>query len=86
MTETDFIPEQKDHQSPRIFYAPEGYKRLTINLPEELHRKLKLTAIHRDCTATDIIQGLLERDLQDSRGMFSEFFDVMSRFFLGASR
>ena len=26
----------------RAFFAPEGYRRLTINLPEALHKKLRL--------------------------------------------
>lgn len=51
----------------RVFHAPEGYRRLTINLPIELHKRLKLAAIHRDCTATDIIQVLLEQEL-DRKG------------------
>ena len=47
----------------RVFHAPAGFRRLTINAPIELHKKLKLEAIHRDCTATDIILELLEREL-----------------------
>ena len=51
-----------------MFHAPEGYKRLTINLPIELHKRLKLAAIHQDCTTTDIIQKLLERELAKDQG------------------
>jgi hypothetical protein len=29
----------------RLFHAPEGYRRLTINLPEEMHKKLRMAAI-----------------------------------------
>lgn len=47
----------------RVFFAPEGHRRLTINLPEELHKKLRLAAIEQDCTATDIIERLLEKNL-----------------------
>lgn len=47
----------------RVFFAPEGHRRLTINLPEELHKKLRLVAIERDCTATDIVLDLLNREL-----------------------
>lgn len=47
----------------RAFYAPEGHRRLTINLPEALHKKLKLAAIEQDCTATDIIERMLEKAL-----------------------
>jgi hypothetical protein len=50
--------------SGRIFHAPNGYRRLTINLPIDLHKRLKLAAIHRDCTATDIIERLLEQELE----------------------
>lgn len=49
--------------SGRVFNAPEGHRRLTINLQENLHKKLKLAAIEQDCTATDIITRLLEREL-----------------------
>jgi hypothetical protein len=48
----------------RVFNAPEGHRRLTINLPIELHKKLKLAAVNRDMTATDIILILLEKDLK----------------------
>ena len=51
----------------RVFHAPEGYRRLTINLPIDLHKRLKLAAIHQDCTATDIIQKLLERELEAAK-------------------
>lgn len=49
----------------RAFFAPEGYRRLTINLPEALHKKLKLTAVQQDCTATEIIERLLKKELED---------------------
>ncbi len=47
----------------RAFTAPEGHRRLTINLPEDLHKKLRLAAVERDCNATDIIVKLLEKEL-----------------------
>ena len=47
----------------RVFHAPEGYRRLTINLPEEMHKKLRLAAIEQDCTATEIIERLLSKEL-----------------------
>ena len=47
----------------RVFYAPEGYRRLTINLPEDLHKKLRLMAVEQDCTATEIIERLLVKEL-----------------------
>lgn len=47
----------------RIFYAPEGHRRLTINLREDLHKQIKLMAIEEDCTVTDIITKLLEKEI-----------------------
>ena len=48
----------------RVFNAPEGHRRLTINLPIELHKKLKLAAVNRDVTATEIIESLLLKELR----------------------
>jgi hypothetical protein len=48
----------------RAFFAPEGYRRLTINLREDLHKKLRMTAVEQDCTATEIIERLLSKELQ----------------------
>jgi hypothetical protein len=47
----------------RVFHAPEGYRRLTINLPEEMHKKLKLVAVLRECTVTEIIENCLQKEL-----------------------
>lgn len=47
----------------RIFHAPEGHRRLTINLRDDLHKKLRMAAIERDCTATEIIERLLAKEL-----------------------
>ena len=47
----------------RAFYAPEGFRRLTINLPEDLHKQMRLAAIERDCTSTQIIERLLIKEL-----------------------
>ena len=47
----------------RAFFAPVGYRRLTINLPESLHKKLRLAAVEQDCTATEIIERLLVKEL-----------------------
>lgn len=47
----------------RAFFAPEGYRRLTINLPNHLHKKLRLAAVEEDCTATEIIERLLVKEL-----------------------
>lgn len=45
------------------FTAPAGHKRLTVNISEDLHTKLKLAAVHQGCTATDIVERLLLREL-----------------------
>ena len=48
---------------PRVFNAPEGYKRLTINLREDIHKQIKLMAIEEESTVTDIITQLLEKEI-----------------------
>lgn len=47
----------------RAFFAPPGYRRLTINLREDLHKKLRMAAVEQDCTATEIIERLLVEEL-----------------------
>ena len=47
----------------RIFNAPDGYRRLTINLREDIHKQIKLMAIEQDSTVTDIISMLLEKEI-----------------------
>jgi hypothetical protein len=48
----------------KIFHAPEGYRRLTINLREDIHKKIRMKAIEEDCTVTDIITKLLEKEVR----------------------
>jgi hypothetical protein len=48
----------------RAFFAPAGYRRLTINLREDLHKKLRFAAVEQDCNATDIIERLLSKELE----------------------
>lgn len=55
---------QQRQEPARVFHAPEGYRRLTINLSHDLHRKLRLAAVEKDLTATDIITHLLETNLR----------------------
>jgi hypothetical protein len=43
--------------------APQGMKRLTINLPEELHKKLRVMSVQDGTTATEIIVSLLRSKL-----------------------
>jgi len=47
----------------RVFHAPQGYRRLTINLSHEMHKKLRLVAIEQDTTATKLIEQLLAKHL-----------------------
>ena len=63
--EAGAVPATPDKQAAdkRAFFAPEGYRRLTINLREDLHKKLRMAAIEQDCTATDIIERLLIKEL-----------------------
>lgn len=53
----------KKSNKERVFYAPQGDKRLTINLREDLHKKLRLAALEKGTTAGDIIEGLLDKHL-----------------------
>ncbi len=55
---------QKEAVKKRIFHAPEGDKRLTINIKEDLHRKLKIAAINNDMTAGELIEALIEKHLK----------------------
>ena len=48
----------------KIFHAPEGYRRLTINLREDIHKKIRMKAIEQDCTVTNMISKLLEQELK----------------------
>lgn len=48
----------------KIFNAPAGYRRLTINLREDIHKKIRLKAIEQDCTVTDIITKFLEKEVK----------------------
>lgn len=47
----------------RVFYAPAGDKRLTININEKLHKRLKIAAINQGKTAGEIIEELLEANI-----------------------
>jgi len=56
--------EQKAADKKRVFHAPEGDKRLTINIKQELHKKLKIAAINNDMTAGELIEALIEKHLK----------------------
>lgn len=50
-------------ENTRIFFAPVGDKRLTINIKQELHKKLKIAAIEKGMTVGEIIEQLVEQHL-----------------------
>lgn len=47
----------------RISFAPKGDKRLTINIKQELHKKLKIAAIEGGITVGEIVEQLVEDNL-----------------------
>lgn len=59
-----FIEVDSGKKKPRGQMAPAGMKRLTINLPEELHRKLRLRSVQEGTTATEMIVQLLKGRLK----------------------
>ena len=48
----------------KIFHASVGYRRLIINLRENIQKKIRIKAIEQDCTVTDIITKLLEQEVK----------------------
>lgn len=58
----ELVPEKATSEK-RSFNAPQGHKRLTINLPEDLHKRLRQAALDQDRNATDIIVELLTKEL-----------------------
>ena len=58
------LAETNEDFSKRVFNAPDGCKRLTINLPMELHTAIKVIAAKDESTVTEIIVGLLETYLK----------------------
>lgn len=48
-------PRRRRQRSPRSNPAREGYRRLTADIPADLHKRLKLQALQEECTVTDII-------------------------------
>ena len=48
----------------KIFHASEGCRRLTINLRENIQKKIWIKAIEQDCTVTVIVAKLLEREVK----------------------
>jgi macrodomain Ter protein organizer (MatP/YcbG family) len=58
--------EATQAKASRAFFAPEGHRRLTINLPIETHKRLKYMALDMDCTVTDIINKLVAQEFSKS--------------------
>lgn len=50
-------------ENTRIFFAPAGDKRLTINIKKELHKKLKMAAIENETSVGEIIERLVQNNL-----------------------
>jgi len=48
----------------RSFNAPEGCTRLTINLPTELHQKVKMAAVLSKKTVGEIISEFIKDELE----------------------
>lgn len=57
------VVTKNEKASNRVFFAPEGHRRLTINLREDLHKKLRLMAVEQDTTITDILTRLVNKEL-----------------------
>lgn len=54
---------QKEAAKKRIFHAPKGDKRLTINIKADLHKRLKIAAIENEMTAGELLERLIEKHL-----------------------
>ena len=66
--EAGAVPEvtgaKQEAAEKRAFFAPEGYRRLTINVTHEMHKKLRLMAVEQDTTITDILTKLVAKELE----------------------
>ena len=49
------MSDKKEPYKPRVFHCPDGYKRLAINIPEDMHKEIKLLAVRLDTTVTDLV-------------------------------
>lgn len=48
----------------KSFNAPEGCTRLTINLPTDLHTKVKMAAILNKTTVGDLVSKFIQHELE----------------------
>ena len=54
-----------DEMNKRSFNAPEGDKRLTVNVSKELHQKLKIAAVMAHTTVGELIEKFAKDQLDD---------------------
>ena len=43
--------------------APDGHKKLVLNVPEEMHKALKMLSVSMDGNMTEIVVRLIEKEL-----------------------
>lgn len=57
MEQMDFVarPGRRAPARKKNKHVREGYRRLTADIPEDLHKRLKMQALMDDSTVTDII-------------------------------
>lgn len=55
---------RKTTASPKSVNPAAGTKRLTLDIPQELHKKLKLLSIHQEISMKDYIIQVVERSLK----------------------
>jgi hypothetical protein len=48
-------------ENKRVFNAPEGHTRLTINLPTELHEKIKTQAVFAKTTVGEMVSEFIKK-------------------------
>ena len=54
-----------DEMNKRSFNAPEGDKRLTVNVSKELHQKLKIAAVMAHTTVGELIEKFAKDQLDE---------------------
>ncbi len=53
--------------------VPDGHKKLVLNLPEDMHKKLKMLSVLRDGNMTEIVVRLIEKELTKYEMKAKEF-------------
>lgn len=56
--------EEAIARSPKSVHPKEGTKRLTLDIPQTLHKELKLLAIHQEISMKDYIIQVVQRSLK----------------------